>query len=123
MNPTKNSEIDRLTREALESHSDFTVPDQLIRSTILKLEKRMLIREIILELAFKLGIVIISLGILATALTLAEGTDLINRIIDFIVAQRQHIFSLLFLAFAILIVDQVVLRFYLFTSGKKTVGY
>jgi hypothetical protein len=116
MNPMKNTEIDRLMREALESHNDFKVPEQLIHSTIHKLERRMLIREIVLELAFKLGLVIISLGILALALTLADGTRMMNSIVDFVVAQRQIIFSVLFLAFVILIVDQVVLRFYLFKS-------
>jgi hypothetical protein len=116
MNPMKNSEIDRLMRESLEAHSDFIVPDSLIQSTIHKLEKRMLIREIMMELAFKLGLVIISLGILAIVLALANGTALISRFADFVIANRQLIFSMIFLAFVILIVDQVVLRFYLFKS-------
>ena len=52
----KNSELDRLMRDALTSNEDLIVPFSLSDHTIQKLEKKALLRELVFELLFKIGI-------------------------------------------------------------------
>src|SRR5512133_713815 len=74
-----SKDLDRIMQQVLETNTDFLVPDRLVAEVIRKQEKRMLFRELMLELGFKTGLVLASLGILVGVFALASNLVLIKR--------------------------------------------
>jgi hypothetical protein len=109
----KNSEIDRLMRQALESSDEFVVPGHVIDLTMRKLEKRMLLRQLLMELFIKIGLGLGSLGVLACVLALSIGLDMMKRLYAIVQANMQLVVILLTATLLILIIDQIALRFYI----------
>jgi len=108
----KNSELDRLMRDALTSNEDLIVPFSLSYNTIHKLKKKALLRELVFELLFKIGIASGSLVILAGVFAWTNGTGVLTGLVTQIVSNWKIITSLLFLVFITIFIDQVGLRFY-----------
>jgi hypothetical protein len=107
-----NSELDGLIRNALTSNDNLIVPSGLSDKIIQKLEKKVLLRELVLELLFKVGLASGSLAILAGVFVWANGTGVLTSFFARFVNNWQIIASLLFLAFITILIDQVGLRYY-----------
>lgn len=107
-----NNALDNLMRNALIANEDLAVPSGLADKTVRKLEKRTILRELILELIFKFGIVLSSLAILAIVFVLFNGREVIGRLYTVFINNQQIIVSLLLLVFITILIDQVVLRLY-----------
>ncbi len=107
-----DSELDKLMLNALIANNDLKVPNGLSDKTIRKLEKKNLLRELILELFFKLGIVLSSLTILTIVFIWFNGSDIISKLYSHFINNWQIISSLLLLVFITILIDQVGLRLY-----------
>ncbi|MCK5137886.1 MAG: hypothetical protein KAR19_19020 [Bacteroidales bacterium] len=108
----ENGELDRLIHNVLTSNDDLMIPHGLSEKTILKLEKKVLLRELILELSFKVGLVLGSLSLLAGVFVWINGSGVLTSSYTYFVNNWQEITSLLFLALIIILIDQIGLRFY-----------
>ena len=108
----RNSELDKLLRHTLESNIDLTVPQGLSDRIIRKLEKKALLQELILELSFKIGLVLVSLAVLAGVLVWSNGSSLLGTLYTHFIDNWQVIISVLFVVFITILIDQVGLRFY-----------
>jgi hypothetical protein len=115
----KNSELDRLMHQVLESDNDLLIPDHMTDSVIRRLEKRILLRELVIELAIKLGLVLGSLCILISVLALVRNLEMVKRFYSLALANKQLVLMLLSAVSVILIIDQVALRFYSIYNSKK----
>jgi len=107
-----NSELDKFMVNALIGNKDLSVPASLIDKTIRKLEKRILLRELILELLIKLGIVLVSLAILTIVFVWFNGSEVISNLYTHFINNWQIFTSILLLVFITILIDQVGLRFY-----------
>ena len=116
-----NSELDKLMLNALIGNKDLSVPPGLVDKTIRKLEKRILLRELIMELFIKLSIVLVSLSILAVVFVWFNGNEVISNLYAHFINNWQIFTSVLFLVFIILLIDQVGLKLY--NSIKKEVNW
>ena len=108
----ENSELDRLMRNVLSSDDELKIPQGISDKTILKLGKRVLLRQLILELFYKLGLVLGSLSLLAGVFVWINGKGMLSGSYTFFLTHWQNITSLLFLVFIIILIDQIGLRFY-----------
>jgi hypothetical protein len=108
----KNSELDKLIHNMLTSNDDLIIPPGLSDKTIRKLEKKVLLRELILELSFKIGLVLGSLSILAGVFIWTNGSGVLTGLFTHFINNWQIITSLLLLVFITILIDQVGLRFY-----------
>ncbi len=115
-----SNELDRQIRNALASSNALVVPPGLSEKTIQKLEKKVLLRELILELLFKVGLVLGSLAILAGVLVWINGRGFLTGLYTQFFMNSQLIISLLLLVFITALIDQVGLRFY--SSFKKEIS-
>jgi len=115
--PIKNNELDKLIRDVLASDNDLIIPPGLPDKTIRKLEKKVLLRELILELFFKVGLALGSLVILAGILIWINGRGLLTGLYTHLMANWQIITSLLLLVLITILIDQVGLKF--FTAINK----
>jgi len=116
----KNNELDRMIHNALTSNNDLIVPPGLPDTTIRKLEKKVLLRELILELFIKVGFVLGSLTILAGVFVWINGSGVLTGLYIHFLNNWQIITSLLLLVFIAILIDQIGLRFY--TTFKKEVS-
>jgi hypothetical protein len=107
-----NSELDSLVRHVLTVDDKFALPSGLSEKTIRKLERRMLLRELLIEFSLKAGLVIGSLAILAGVFVLINGRSVIETLYARFSDNRQIIAPLFFVALITILVDQVGLRFY-----------
>lgn len=107
-----NSELDKLMLNALIADKDLSVPPGLADKTIRKLEKRILLRELILELFIKLSIVLISLTILTVVFIWFNGSEVISNLYSHFISNWQIFTSVLLLVFITILIDQVGLRLY-----------
>jgi len=117
-----SGELDRLMRNVLASDVDLVVPSCLSERVIQKLERKALLRELVLELLLKGGLVLGSLAILAGVLMLVNGTGLLTRLFTRFADNWQIIASLLFLALVTILIDQIGLRFYHAFNRESTKG-
>jgi uncharacterized membrane protein len=109
----KNSELDRLIHNVLTSDDNLIIPPFLSDKTIRKLEKKVLLRELVLELSFKIGLVLGSLAILAVVFIWINGSGVLTRLITYFVNSWQIITSLFLLAFTTILIDQIALKYYI----------
>ena len=116
-----NSELDKIMLNALIADKDLSVPPGLVDKTIRKLEKRILLRELILELFIKLGIVLVSLAILAVVFIWFNGSEVISNLYAHFINNWQIVTSVLLLIFITILIDQVGLRLY--NSINKEVNW
>ncbi|MBN2275291.1 MAG: hypothetical protein JXK95_13230 [Bacteroidales bacterium] len=108
----KNSELDRLLRNAMMSDDNLVIPSGLSEKTMRRLEKKVILRNLILELSLKAGLVAVSLVVLTGVFIWFRGSDILSGLFSHIAANRQIIGMLLFAGFVIMLVDQVGVRFY-----------
>ena len=116
----KNSELDNLVRNVLLSDDDLMIPSGLADKTFRKLEKRILLRELVLELSIKTGIVLGSLAILTGVFVWFKGLAVLTGLYTLFISNWQTILSLLLLVLVIALIDQVGLKYY--TLSKKEVS-
>jgi hypothetical protein len=107
-----NTEMNALIRDALGSNPDFKIPSCLVEATIRKIERRQMLRELVIELAAKIGIVAGSLGILMGVLYWTGQTRLVKQLISFSIENRQLIVVALASVFVIVLIDQLVLKYF-----------
>jgi hypothetical protein len=110
--PVKNRELDQLLKNALASSLELEFPTDLRDKTIRRLQKRAILRELLLELSYKAGLVIGSLGILAGVLIWTNGYDILVRFFSHLSEVMIIIIPLLFVAIFTVLIDQIVIRFY-----------
>jgi len=108
----ENNELDDLIRNVLVSDEDLIIPPGLSEKTIKNLGKRALLRELVLELFLKIGLVLGSLAILTGVFLLVNQTSVLTSVYNQILNHWQMMVSLLLLVFISLLIDQVGLRFY-----------
>ncbi len=116
----KNRELDNLVRNVLLSDDDLMIPSGLADSVFHKLEKRMLLRELVLELSVKIGIALGSLAILTGVFVWFKGLAVLTGLYTQFISNWQTILSLLLLVLVIALIDQVGIKFY--TLYKKEVS-
>jgi hypothetical protein len=107
----RNSRLDQLMREALNSGNDLRIPEGLAEKTIQRLEKRTLLRELILELLVKAGIIISCLFVLVVVFVWINGQGVLGGFYEKFLNNRHLIASILILASITILIDQVLLRF------------
>jgi hypothetical protein len=107
-----NSDIDRFVKNALESEDDLNVPDYLVDLTIKKLESRILLKQLVIELSLKAGLVIGSIGVVSGVLLWSGGIKILKSISDVFLANSQLSLVLILAATAIIITDQIIFRYY-----------
>lgn len=116
----KNNELDKLIRNALKSNDELVMPSSLSDKIVQKIEKKILLRELILELSFKVGLILGSLIMLAGVFVCINGSSVLVRLYDYFVNRWQIITSLLIIVLITILIDQIGLRFYY--TVKKEVG-
>jgi len=110
-NQFQNGEIDQLVKVALESTDELSVPYQLADATIARLRKKILLKEMVTELAFKICIGLGSLGILAGAFILTGGQEFMEKILDFLRINKPVVLLFLTTSVVIIILDQILIRY------------
>jgi hypothetical protein len=108
----KITDLDKLMQKALAGNDELKIPSGLSNKTIRKLQRKILIRELFFELFVKLGIVLLSLSLLALVFVFFHGTIVIDKLYTFFATNRQIVSSLLLLTIVILFIDQIGLRLY-----------
>ena len=108
----KITDLDKLMQKALAGNDELMIPSGLSNKTIRKLQRKILIRELFFELFVKLGIVLLSLSLLALVFVFFHGTIVIDKLYTFLATNRQIVSSLLLLTIVILFIDQIGLRLY-----------
>jgi hypothetical protein len=109
--PYSNAEMNALIRDALGSNPEFIIPSKLTEKTIRRIEKRQMLREVVFELAAKIGIVTGSLAILTGVLYLTGQNQIVKEIIAFAVQYKQLIVVLLSSVLAIIFLDELVFKY------------
>ncbi len=117
---TNNIKPDRLIRSALESDIKLTIPPGLSDSIIRKLEKRVILRNLILELSYKAGLVLASIAILTTIFVLFNGNSVLDGLLAHLSDNYRIVLPLLSAGIITILIDQIGLKFYQ-TSGKEHV--
>jgi hypothetical protein len=110
--PVKNRELDQLLKNALASSLELEFPSGLQDKTIRRLQKRAILRELLLELSYKAGLVFGSLSILAGVLIWTNGYDILVRFFNHLSEVMIIMVPLLFVAIFTVLIDQIVIRFY-----------
>lgn len=113
MDYQKNNDLDRIIQQTLASNIDFIVPERLVAEVIRKQEKRMLFRELMLELGFKAGLILGSMGILVGVFAFARNLEIFKRFYDLALDNKELVIIMLSSAVLIVFVDQVILRMYM----------
>lgn len=117
---SEDRDMDAIFRKALQNNNDLIIPDRLAEKTIRKLEKRILLRELVFELLLKTGLVIGSLILLTVVFLLLKGRGVLDWLSNRIVDHWQIITSLLVLIFFTILIDQIGIKFY-GTINRKTI--
>jgi hypothetical protein len=107
-----NAELDHMISRALGASETLIVEDSLVEKTIRKIEKRALLRELLFELSFKIMVALGSIGILSGVMIWFNGLEMINRIFNVIGTYRHLVIMLFSSAFAIIFIDQVILKYF-----------
>jgi hypothetical protein len=116
----KNKELDELVHNALATNADLIIPPGLSDRTIRKLEKKVLLRQLILELFFKFGLILGSLAILAVVFVWINRGTILTGLFSYFIDNWQTITALFLLVFITVFIDQVGLKFY--TTFKKEIS-
>ena len=107
-----DKELDMLMCSSLISNEELIIPHGLANKTIQKLEKKSLLRELILELFVKVVMVLASLLVLAGVLVWFNGSGGLSKWYTYFFNNWHIISSLLFLVFITILIDQVGLKYY-----------
>jgi hypothetical protein len=118
----KNFELDNRIRGVLLSDDSLIVPPGLTETVIRKLEKKVLLRQLIVELFLKLGLVVFSLTILTGVFIGIKGFGVLAILFTYFNTYRQLITSLLLVGLVIILIDQVGLRFYNSLKKEASLG-
>lgn len=116
----KNGEFEKLIQEALHSSDELKIRTELTERTIRKIEKRMLLKELLVELLYKTGLVLFSLAALCGVLIWAGGSELFSNWYTQLLNNLQVVIAVLILVIFTITIDQVGLRYYELT--KKQLG-
>lgn len=116
----EDRDVDAIFREALQNNNDLIIPDGLAEKIVRKLEKKILLRELIIDLLLKTGLVVGSLILLTLVFLLLKGRAVLNWLINRTVDNWQIIVPLLVIVFFTIIIDQVGIKFF-GTINRKTV--
>ncbi len=108
---TDNYEIDNIIRNALSSDNALQIPVGLTEKAVRQIEKRVILRELIIELSVKVGLVVGSLAVLA-GVFLWRNNDLILNLRSLLLSNWQLIASVLLLVFITICIDQIGMRFF-----------
>jgi hypothetical protein len=115
----ENNEIDKIINNALSSDDSLMIPHGLSEKVIIQLEKKIILKELILELSLKIGLVLGSLCLLAGVFVWIYGNAVITNLYAFFITNRQIIISILLLVFITTLFDQIGLRFYTAIKDKR----
>jgi len=108
----EDSELDGIIRNVLSANDNLIIPPLLSEKTIRKLGKKILLRELVVELYLKVGLVLGSLAMLAGVFLWINGSGVLTNLYNHFINNWRIITSLLFLVFITIHIDQVGLRFY-----------
>lgn len=108
-----NHEIDLLIGRALDSADSMIVSEVLVEKTIRKIEKRAFLKEVIVELAFKVMLVIGSIAVLSGVMIWFSGFELVQRFTAFIQTNRQLVIMVTLGTLVVIFIDQIVLKYYI----------
>jgi hypothetical protein len=108
----QNSGLDRMIRNAFVSDERLAFPRGLADLTIRKLEKKMLLRRLLVELLAKAALILGSLALLAGVLFCVNGAGLLTAMQVFLAQNSQLVASVLILGIITILIDQVLLRYY-----------
>lgn len=122
MEKSENSELNRLIHQALASNSNMKVPSGLTEKTIQRLEKKILLKELVLELSVKIGIVSGSLLLLTGIFVWINGNKVITRIYQFVLNHSQQFLSILILGLITILIDQIGLKYYQTVKKEKRIS-
>jgi hypothetical protein len=114
MKPEKieKSELDWLISNALISDNEMIIPAGLGETTIHRLRKKAVFRQLVIELLLKIALVVFSLTILTGVFIWIKGSSVFINLHTLAVNNWQIITSLLSIAFIIVLIDQICLRYY-----------
>ncbi len=120
MNPEqmKNDELDILLREALQSNSDLKIKTVLAEKTIHRIQKVVFLKQLLMELGIKTGLVLLCLAVFAGVFVFFKGNSLFKELFDVLLNYKQHVILVLLLILVTVIIDQVGLRYFHSTSQK-----
>ena len=116
----KDSELDNLLRNVLLADSRLTIPSDLTDRTVRRIEKKVLIRNLILELFSKIALGTLSLAILAGVFVWIKGSGILAVSYKFFLGNWQMITALLIISFVTVFADQVGFRFYHTMKERST---
>ena len=116
----ENSELDRIVSNILKSNDKLIIPAGLPEKVIRKLEKKVTLRNLVVELTFKVGLVFISIAILTGVFLWIKGSGVLTGLYIHFNDNWQIITLLLFVGFLTILFDQIGLRF-LDTCKKEQV--
>lgn len=116
----QNDELDRLLDHVLTSDDTLKVPLGLSDKILIKIEKRLLMKELILELFLKLGIVLGSLALLAGIFIGLKGTAVFTPLRSLLMNNWQLVTSTLLIVFITVLIDQIGLKF--FAGNKREIS-
>lgn len=122
MEKSENSELNRLIHQALASNSNMKVPSGLTEKTIQRLEKKILLKELVLELSVKIGIVSGSLLLLTGIFVWINGNKVITGIYQFVLNHSQQFLSILILGLITILIDQIGLKYYQTVKKEKRIS-
>lgn len=108
----KDSELDSILRNVLISDDKMTVPSDLTDTTIQRIEKKVLVRNLVMELFLKIALGIISLAVLTGVFAFIKGSGIITSLYLHFIDHWQLISSLILLSFVTIFTDQVGIKFY-----------
>lgn len=108
----KNRELDKLVFNILKSNDKMIIPTGLSEKTIRKLEKIVILRNLMLELVLKFLLVSGSIFILTGVFIWINGSNFLTVLYSHFAANWQIISLLLFVGIVTILIDQIGLRFY-----------
>ncbi len=114
----KNGGVEKLIQEALHSSDELKIRKGLTERTIRQIEKRMLLKELLVELLYKTGLVLLSLAALGGILIWAGGSELFSNWYTQLLNNMQVVIAVLILVIFTILIDQVGLRYYEMTRRQ-----
>jgi len=104
-------DIDNRLKQALESSDDFKMPGNLPELIFRKMEKRILLKQLLLEFFIKSVIALGSAGIFAGAFAWMGEKDFLEKYYLFAKSYGEPLLLLSLVSIIILLFDQIVLRY------------
>jgi len=115
----KNGETDQIIQHALMKDRQLDIPAGLAEKVIRKIERRILLKESLLELCMKGGLTVGSLLIITAILVWTGGNGVLTNITEYFFQHWQVITSVIILIIFTVLVDQVMIKSYLPSNNSK----